>query len=75
MATYCQVRELAEVASLLDGMWYGDPVEACRAEPVYEVSVEHRIGLRVVLCAEHQQVIEVAHPRTRSVRLSARVST
>jgi hypothetical protein len=75
MATYCQLRELAETVSLLDGMWSGDPVEACRAEPVYEVTVEHRIGLRVALCTEHQQVTENAYPRTRSVKLRDRVGT
>lgn len=75
MATYCQVRDLAEHVALLEGMWHGDPVEACREEPVYEVHVEHRIGLRVALCTEHQQLAELAHPRTRSVKLRDRVGT
>ena len=75
MAAYCQARELAEHVSLADGMWSGDPVEACRAEPVYDVHVEHRIGLRVALCTEHQQLAEISHPRTRSVKLSHRVTT
>ncbi|MCW2768501.1 MAG: hypothetical protein JWO11_4460 [Nocardioides sp.] len=75
MAAFCQVRELAETVSALDGMWHADPIEACRVEPVYEVHVEHRIGLRVALCTEHQQITASAHPRTRSVKLRDRVGT
>ena len=76
MATYCQARDLAEHVALADGMWHGDPADPCRAEPVYEVHVEHpRIGLRVALCTEHQQIAETAYPRTRSVKLRDRVST
>lgn len=74
MATYCQARELAEHISLADGMWFGDPIDACRAEPAFEVHVEHRIGLRVALCTEHQELTEHSYPRTRSVRLRDRVT-
>ncbi len=74
MAAYCQARELDEHLSLADGMWPDVPIDACRAEPVYEVTVEHRIGLRVALCTPHQQAIEVTHPRTRSVKLANRVT-
>lgn len=75
MAALCQARELAEIVSVLDGMWPGDQGDACRVEPTFEVHVEHRIGLRVALCTEHQQITASAHPRTRSVKLRDRVGT
>jgi hypothetical protein len=69
MATRCQSREVTEILSLLNGMWIGAPVEACHEAAVYEVHLEHVLGLRAALCDEHQQIVSTWDIHQRSVKL------
>lgn len=68
MTAWCQVRELGEVVSTLDGAWTSDPVSACREPQAFEVHVEHVIGLIVQLCASHEREVSLSHGYVRSVK-------
>lgn len=70
-AVECQSRQLAEVIATLDGAYLTDPIEPCRETPVFEVHVEHQLGLRAAVCASHQLAVE-ATTSCRSVAISRR---
>jgi hypothetical protein len=74
-ADYCQARELAEVVTLLNGMWSGDPIEPCREESVFDVDVHHVLGLRAQLCTSHQRETEARYPGVRSVKIRHSATT
>lgn len=63
-ATECQSRTLSEVLQLLDGVLVFSPVDACRQPPAYDVRVEHVIRMDVVLCEEHELMVQAGSDET-----------
>lgn len=68
-ATECQYRLITELLTHIDGAWLTDPLDACRKAPVFEVHVEHVVGLRAELCGEHQLEASTDARHARSVKL------